>query len=149
MSGPVHTATVTGGCLCGAVRFEVEVKAAEDGAVIVDVCHCGMCRRWHGGPALAVQATGPLRFENEEPLGLYRSSAWAERGFCKTCGSSLFWRMEDGSFATLAAGALDDPSRLRLDVEIYVDEQPDFYAFEGARTRLTGAEVVALFQQKS
>ncbi|MEO1018922.1 MAG: hypothetical protein AAFY56_14695 [Pseudomonadota bacterium] len=75
--------TYQGRCICGAVRFLVEVSKKE-----IDCCHCSMCRRWGGGPALSVMADGPPRFDDEAALGVYRSSAWAERVFCKTCGSS-------------------------------------------------------------
>lgn len=138
-------ATRTGGCLCGAVRFTARLKTAEDGSVAADVCHCGMCRRWHGGPALAVETLEPPRLEGEDAIGVYKGSDWGERGFCKICGSSLFWRLQDQSHTNLPAGVLDDQTGLTLAVEIFVDDQPDFYRFAGERKRMTGAEVVALF----
>lgn len=144
MAGAMN-APQTGRCLCGAIRYSAVLKRAEDGAVSADICHCGQCRRWHGGPALGVEIEGDLTLEGEENLGLFQASEWAERGFCKACGSSLFWRLREGGYANIAAGTLDDQSPLRLETEIFVDDQPNFYAFEGARKRMTGAEVVALF----
>ncbi len=115
--------TMTGGCLCGAVRFEADDVPHEMG-----VCHCGQCRRWASGPYFAVRGDG-VRFEGEENLGRYRSSGWAERGFCRTCGSSLFYHMLEEPFYMLAAGAFDDQSGFRLARQVFIDEKPAFYAF--------------------
>jgi hypothetical protein len=114
---------MTGSCLCGAVRFE-----AEDVPEEVGVCHCGQCRRWASGPYFAVRA-GDVTFTGEEHLGRYASSEWAERGFCKRCGSSLFYHMLREPFYMLAAGAFDDQSRFRLARQVFIDEKPGFYDF--------------------
>ena len=79
--------TRTGHCLCGAVRFD-----AEEVAKSFSACHCEMCQRWSSGPFFAT-TVGKVRFTGEENLSRYRSSAWAERGFCKICGSNLFFRI--------------------------------------------------------
>lgn len=114
---------MTGGCLCGAVRFE-----AEDVPEEVGVCHCGQCRRWTSGPYFAVRGSN-VRFEGEENLGRHASSEWAERGFCRCCGSSLFYHMHGEPFHMLAVGAFDDQSRFRLARQVFIDEKPGFYAF--------------------
>lgn len=136
-------ATHRGRCLCGAVRFEARVSRHE-----VDACHCGMCRRWGGGPALSVMTDGPARFEDEAALGVYRSSEWAERLFCRTCGTSILWRSIDGRFHTLSAALLDEPGELAFTTEIYIDAKPSWYAFAGERTRMTEAEVVAALAEE-
>ena len=59
-------AVLSGGCLCGAVRF-----TATDVPTEASVCHCEMCRRWSGGPGFAVIAEG-LHFEGAENIGLYQ-----------------------------------------------------------------------------
>lgn len=115
--------TMTGGCLCGAVRFEAEEVGEQVGA-----CHCGQCRRWTSGPYFAVRGSN-VRFAGEENLGRYASSEWAERGFCKRCGSSLFYRMHDEPFHMLAVGAFDDQSRFHLARQVFIDEKPGFYDF--------------------
>ncbi|MDX2287894.1 MAG: GFA family protein, partial [Hyphomicrobiaceae bacterium] len=75
----------TGGCLCGAVKFAATPKPHDDG-VHVDACHCAMCRRQVGGPLMAV-ACDKVEVTAGAYLGVYQSSAWAERCFCKRCGS--------------------------------------------------------------
>jgi hypothetical protein len=133
-------ASYQGQCLCGAARFSVEVSKEE-----VDACHCGMCRRWGGGPLLTVMADAPPSFADESALGVYASSDWAERVFCKTCGSSLLWRSADGKMLAVPVALLGDPQGLPFAVEIFVDDKPPYYDFAGERPRMTGAEVVAMF----
>jgi hypothetical protein len=135
MSAP----SLSGRCLCGAVRF-----AATPEKMTMDACHCSMCRRWAGAPAMTVFCTD-LKFEDENAVGVYQSSDWAERGFCKTCGSSLFWRTRDHKLFTVSAHAFDDPGQFHFDVEIYIDEKPSNYAFANQTRKMTGAEVVAAF----
>ena len=130
----------SGGCLCGAVRFEVPVPEAK-----FTVCHCGMCRRWSAGPFFAVHCPGQADFSSDAGLTWYRGSKWAERGFCGRCGTSLFWRLADDPTAMLvvSAEAFDDADDLRLDRHIYTDAQPARYAFADDRPRLTEAKFLA------
>lgn len=134
---------LTGGCLCGEVRFSAEPAACEMG-----ICHCGMCRKWTGGVYMAVGCGPDLEFEDGSKLGIYSSSDYGERLFCKTCGSSLAWRLKDGSYASVSAQAFDNPAVFKLTGEIFVDEQPANYAFANETTRMTGPEVFALYAQK-
>ena len=134
----------TGGCLCGGVRFTIDALPAQ-----ISVCHCDMCRRWTGGPMMAIHPDKPIRLDKDDSLNWYRSSDWASRGFCSTCGASLFYRLAETPGDLIAtAGALDHPSRVTgLKSEIFIDEKPEFYDFAGDRPRLTGAEAIAMFTQ--
>lgn len=139
MAEPVADGGIrTGACLCGAVRFSARFAGGG-----VDACHCGMCRKWSGGVFLAAAAED-LAVEGE--VGAYRSSDYGERVFCKTCGTSLFWRMQDGSSAHVAVSALDDLSGLTLAQEIFIDDKPAFYDFANPTRKLTGAEFAAMFE---
>ena len=88
-----------------------------------------------------------VSWTGEENIQTYASSDWAERGFCRICGSSLFWRMTavGPGFMSLNAGTLDDLTGLPLKTEIYIDHKPDGYAFAGDTTKMTEAEVMAMF----
>lgn len=135
---PLATVTVAGHCLCGAVTFAAQVYPH------VHVCHCGMCRRSCGGPAFALR-TESIEFAGDaSQLARYDSSKWAMRGFCKTCGSSLFYELREGGHTALFAGALDADSAaaagLFLHGEIFVDDKPSFYDFAGDHERLTGKQ---------
>lgn len=134
----------TGRCLCGSVAFTVKPKPHDNG-MHVDACHCGMCRRLLGGPLFGISLAEPPVIEDENALAVYSSSEWAERLFCKTCGSNLFYRMKDGGMYTVNAGTLDDLSDAKFTLEIFVDEKPDFYDFAQDTRKMTGAEVMAAF----
>jgi hypothetical protein len=127
------------------VRFSATLRVADGGVVKVGACHCAMCRRWGSGPYIGIAAKGPVAYEGEDQIALYQGSDWAERGFCRTCGSHLFWRMRTNSLSVLSAGAFDDTTGFTLDNEIYVDCASGFYAFAGERTRMTEAEAKAAF----
>ncbi len=134
----------SGQCLCGAIKFTCVPKPHTDG-MHVDACHCGMCRRAIGGPLMGVTLAEAPVVEDETALSVYESSDWAERVFCRKCGSNLFYRMKDGGFYTVNAGALDDLSDAKLTVEIFTDDKPDFYSFSQDTKKMTGAEVMAAF----
>jgi len=126
-----------GQCLCGAVRFHGTPTARGIGA-----CHCGQCRRWAGGaPFMAVRFENGVTFEAAGDLVWYRSSDHGERGFCRVCGSSLFWRAPgDGDDVAVSAGALPEGHGLALAEHIWVDDQPGWYAFADDCPRKTAAE---------
>ena len=113
----------TGGCLCGAVRYEVRKPLR----AVVD-CHCTMCRRTSGHFA-AFTATRPeaLVLIESEGLHWYQSSTSARRGFCGICGSSLFWEPASGERVSIAAGTLDLPTGLETVVHVFVEDAGDYY----------------------
>lgn len=130
----------SGGCLCGAVRFEVPVPAATFG-----VCHCSMCRKWSAGPFMAVHCPGAAKFTKEDGLAWYRGSEWAERGFCSRCGSSLFWRLAAAPERELivSVDAFDEAEDMTLHRHVYIDAKPARYEFADDRPRVTEAELMA------
>ncbi len=140
MAHEASAGQLDGRSLCGAVRFTARPRAVE-----MDVCHCGMCRRWTGGVFMGVECGTSVEVEDPQTLGVYVSSEHAERVFCRTCGSSLFWRMRDGSVTAVSAQAFDDPATFPFEKEIFVEEQPDNYRFAGERVRMTGVEAIAAF----
>jgi hypothetical protein len=113
----------TGGCLCGAVRYETTGELR--GVVL---CHCAMCRRTHGHFA-AYTAARKSAFRLVESRGLkwYASSARARRGFCGECGASLFWDADDRDTISLAAGTLDAPTGLATILQIHTASAGDYY----------------------
>lgn len=128
-----------GQCLCGACRLSATPMGE------ATACHCGMCRKWTGGIFIAVTSDSPVTFNDDAPLGIYRSSEWGERVFCKSCGSSLVWRSQDGAHQHVSVQAFDDPARYPLTTEIFIDSKPDSYSFAGSHRTMTGAEVMAMF----
>ena len=96
-----------GGCLCGAVRYEVAGEIAS-----IQLCHCGQCRKAQGGPfgANAPVATAAFRWlQGEASLREYRASPGKRRVFCGTCGSPLFSQRDEApETLRLRAGTLDE-----------------------------------------
>src|SRR5262245_33027959 len=132
--------TISGQCLCGAVTFRADVAKRE-----VDTCHCSMCRRWSAGPYIGLVHDGAVAFEGADNIGVYKSSMWEERAFCKVCGSSLYYRLLGTAHYSFSANALDDQSGLVLTSQIFIDEKPAYYDFANDTPKLTGAQVFAAF----
>lgn len=131
---------IDGRCLCGAVGFSAALKDAGMG-----VCHCGQCRRWTSGVFMYLSILPEsLELTGARSLGVFRSSEIAERGFCATCGTSIFWRLHDGSQIDVSAQALDEPSRFPFKTEVFFDDKPSNYAFANETRKLTNAESAAL-----
>lgn len=117
-----------GSCLCGAVVFEAKPPLRD-----VVACHCSQCRKTSGHYWAATSV--PLdrfRLIREDGLAWYRSSGSARRGFCRNCGASLFWRPEGEDRISLAPGALQGPTGLRIIAHIFTGDAGDYYAPEGA-----------------
>lgn len=79
---------ITGGCLCGSIRYEAQEKAL--GSML---CQCRICQKFSGAPILGGTTfkTSAVRFTKGTPK-YYRSSNIAERGFCPECGTGLSYR---------------------------------------------------------
>ena len=133
---------MTGGCLCGAVRYRVTGALRP-----VIACHCSQCRRTSGhhvaatsAPRDTVAVTGNVTW--------YASSDVARRGFCGVCGSNLFWRLTMPGpmqgMMSVTAGTLDSLEGLELTAEVYIDAKPAGHAFAGERQRMTEADVMAM-----
>lgn len=129
-----------GKCLCGSVSLIVKSASKNIGA-----CHCNMCRQWIGGPLLAVDCGNEVEFEGGESIATYSSSEWAERGFCKKCGTSLFYKLKEAGQYMVPAGVLNIESELNFDHQIFIDEKPSYYCFSNKTKNMTGAEVFAQY----
>jgi hypothetical protein len=98
----------TGGCLCGALRFSADAEP-----LVVDYCHCELCRRSSGAPVLVWASfdAASFRYTQGTPAR-FASSAHGRRDFCARCGTQVLFRTtrEPGS-VDVNVGALDDPAR--------------------------------------
>jgi hypothetical protein len=117
----------TGGCLCGAVRYEANGKLTG-----VTYCHCSLCRRWHGhvGAYTAVDR-GAFRLTESRGLKWFTVSEIAKRGFCVECGSSVLFDESTLSKMSICAGTLDSPSGTREKAHIYTGSKGDYYDITG------------------
>ena len=129
---PVTELVRTGGCLCGGVHFEIQGSLRP-----VLACHCSQCRKTSGHfwaatevqqDQIDIRDTGTLRW--------YRSSDFAQRGFCNRCGASLFWRrLGREEFLSIGAGCIDVPTGLVTQAHIFVGDASDYYEILPSETQ--------------
>ncbi|MFA7680913.1 MAG: GFA family protein [Pigmentiphaga sp.] len=136
MSDDQAGAVLSGTCLCGAVSLHVQHPNPSLG-----VCHCGICRTWTGGPFMTLESHQAPRIEGGEHVRTYASSDWAERGFCMRCGTHLFYRLREGEFYALAAGLFEEGGQWPFELQVFIDEKPENYAFANVTREMTGEEV--------
>jgi hypothetical protein len=120
-----------GSCLCGACAYEVRGLLRN-----VIACHCTQCRKQTGHFMAATSAKlADFRLVRSDSLRWYRASARAQRGFCATCGSTLFWQTDGAQEISITAGSLDGASGLRIEGHIYCADKGDYYSIpdEGYR----------------
>ncbi len=130
----------TGGCLCGAVRYEVRGPLRD-----VINCHCSMCQRLHGGAGPHTKARkADIAVTVDAGLAWYRTSEVARRGFCRICGSGLFWEPFAQDAIGILAGTLDGPTGLATIGHIFVAEKCDFYEISDGLPQFAGSSDGAL-----
>lgn len=138
------THKITGTCLCAAVSIEVEGLKPSIG-----VCHCSTCRKWSGGPFIGVEAVSEIKFIGDENIIKYNSSDWAQRGFCKLCGTHLFYYLIPKQEYVLLAGMFEEQQGMIMDHQIFIDEKPSYYHFKEQTICKTGAEVFAEYSDST
>jgi hypothetical protein len=106
-----------------------------------------MCRKWTGGAGMSIDAGEHTTFSGEEFVGRYSSSEWAERGFCKNCGTHLFYRLKKTDHYFLFIGLFGDTIAPRFDLQEFIDQKPAYYAFANETKTQTEAEGYALLER--
>lgn len=129
------TTPITGGCLCGAVRYEA--REPIDSAY----CHCRMCQRWAGAPTAAGLGfrTAALRITRGQPK-FYKSSPSADRGFCADCGSNLLMRYPDIDEIWASIGSLDDPEKAPPLRHVGIESQLSWFVLADDLPRIRSEE---------
>jgi len=115
---------VTGGCFCGAVRYEAEANLLE-----AYYCHCKACHKLSGTPAQVdvFVKPGTLRFTKEDPK-YFQTSPFAKSGFCQHCGSRLVYiPTEKVDWTSVMVGSLDHPEQALPREHVCVESQLPWY----------------------
>lgn len=128
-----------GKCLCSAITVKTPDKKS------IDACHCGMCRRWGGGPALGVSCGSNVQIDGVDKIKVYQSSDWAQRAFCGKCGTHIYYKLLPTNEYFLFAGLFQDGSEFELTEQIFIDRKPSYYEFANQTLNLTEAEIFAKF----
>ena len=130
------TDVVSGGCLCGAVRYQLQPPLR-----MAVACHCQQCRRTSGN---YVSATSVPRqnfaLTSDDGLKWYRSSQHARRGFCAECGSSLFWSGDALDTISIMSGTIDGKTGLTTVAHICVADRGDYYELNPSEPQYDGLD---------
>lgn len=130
---------VTGGCLCGEIRYRVTEPALD-----TSFCHCRMCQKSTGSPVTAgsIYAASAVQFTKGEPK-YYKSSPFAERGFCANCGSNLTFRAVAppvtpalADWILIRTATLDNPAPNAPTWHLGVESQMPWVDIQHARNRV-------------
>ncbi len=127
----------TGGCRCGAVRFEASAEPEH-----VSYCHCGDCRRATGAPVSAFVGfrTDAVSFAGNAPKSF--DNGPVARSFCGTCGSPIsYFDSRIGELIYFMLGAMDAPENYRPTLHAYVREQLPFVHMPDGLPRHVGSSV--------
>jgi len=112
-----------GSCLCGAVTFEFDGDLRPP-----DACHCTQCRKQSGHYfASSDVPRESLSVHGADKVAWFASSERVRRGFCSTCGSTLFWDPIRKDTIGIAMGAFDTPTATHLEMHIFVADKGDYY----------------------
>lgn len=111
-----------GSCACGQIHFTVESPPSN-----ASTCHCTQCRKMSGHvwasaqvPQAALSIQGPVHWINLTPR--------ARRGLCRHCGAFLFWQGTGENQISFALGAIDGPTGVQLEKQIFTANKGDYYA---------------------
>ncbi len=126
---------LTGGCLCGGIRYRVR-----GAAIVTTLCHCSLCRRAAGAPlvAWAMFPLGSFGLESGA-LAIYPSSPGVERGFCGRCGTTLsFTASFLPGLIDLTIASFDEPERLPPQLHMWERERIGWLALDDDLPRHPG-----------
>ena len=122
----------TGSCLCGGVAFEMRGYLKP-----ITACHCTQCRKQTGNYwASTTSDDTNLHFSRKDTLAWYRASPTAQRGFCRECGSTLFWKADGRDTTSICAGSIDGPTGLKFAGHIFCEDAGDYYEITGGEYKL-------------
>lgn len=127
----------TGSCLCGAVAYAVEGEMKPPVA-----CHCKECRQQSGHHFAASETReDALTLTRDEGLAWFKTSDFASRGFCKFCGSTMFWNRDASPLIHVLAGTLDAPTGLRMGAHMWTSQKGDYYEITDGLRQVEGDEI--------
>ena len=135
---------VSGGCLCGDVRYQAHANLAE-----AYYCHCKYCQRSSGSTVEVGVSVKPgtLQYTNQKPR-YYESSPIGKRGFCQRCGSRLVWTSpRDPEWVSLSVGSLDFPGEVRPKQHLCVESQLPWFSIADDLPRLRSEDLSGLKEE--
>lgn len=131
-----------GRCLCKAVAV-ITAEQSEIGA-----CHCGTCRAWTGGaPRFSMSCGSDVQFIGQEHISRFKSSALAERGFCKHCGTHIYYHFLPQNNYIISAGLFADSEYFNLTIQVFIDKKPRYYTLSNQTPTLTEQQIIERYSK--
>lgn len=133
-----HEPILTGGCLCGAVRYETTARP-----FAAEYCHCRMCQKGAGAVVVSWMdfRTEQVTWTAGQPTE-YKSSKTARRGFCSWCGGTLTFRStQHPDYITLTIASLDDPNLVGPTYHIYTKCQVKWLHIDDEHERYSQGQI--------
>ena len=125
--------------MCGAVRYKAHFSNS------FSACYCKMCQRWSGGSFMGATAKDFQVTQGEDALVVYKSSDWAVRAFCGTCGSNVYYHAESFGSQSVAIGSLDDSSGLAVRMQYFIDQKPEGFSLAESTKKMTSEEIAKAY----
>jgi len=122
-------------CLCGHVSISCEKVNRH-----FTTCHCNMCRRW-GGLWMATECSGTITITGQEKIAVYDSSTWAERAFCTSCGTHLYYKVKREPQLYIPVGLFEKVDDFVFSRQIFFDHKPDYYGFENKTANYNSEDI--------
>ena len=113
-------------CLCGGIKIKVKGTLR-----YVINCHCSQCMKTHGNyAAYTACPVKNITFIKQKTLKWYYSSKIAKRGFCNTCGGSIFYKLLDSNNISISMGMFNNPTNLKTYANIFTKRKLDYYRLD-------------------
>lgn len=96
---------------------------------------------------MELECGNKVEFDGWENIAIYESSSWAERGFCKNCGTHVFMRAKDSDAYGVSAGLFEQDEGFLFDRQVFIDQKPAYYSFDNDTRNLTSNYIYEHFPQ--
>ena len=121
-----EVSSIIASCLCEGVKIKIKGKLRH-----VINCHCFQCMKTHGNyAAYTACPEDNIIFIKKRTLKWYKSSNIAKRGFCFTCGASIFYKLLKSNNISIAAGLFHNPTKLKTHSNIFTKDKLDYYKLD-------------------
>jgi hypothetical protein len=97
---------------------------------------------------MAIRCESGIQIQGKDDVGVYDSSDWAERAFCKKCGSNLYYHIKGTDEYQISLGVFGNSIAPRLTLQVFIDDKPDNYEFANKTKNLTGQQIYDMYAPK-
>ena len=88
-----------------------------------------------------------VRFDGEEHIAVFTSSPWAQRGFCKHCGSHVYMKMTVSGDYGIPPGLFSNDDGIQFNRQVFFDKKPTYYGFSNATRNITSETIYRYYPE--